>query len=321
MESNMLGMICNTHLQLADQRETGTFSDDCIKLAGMASTAVDFSKTGIRVDTSELPRYPRMRPDFMAPSPRVVVSAGGHLDVEEDDNEDDPAFEDLDAEKRPFRYYESQKVLGQLYRAIDEQKFLSKMQTDRRAAMTAGHHNLMGRLQQYMARMASNYGILYLHHAELARDIRSGYEESLLNILHTYAPSTNMPISEHEAFAGTILGRKGGAQNKPLRELGKTMRERFQAIVEYNIMRITKGDEQMHGVSDLDLLYEDSVDRQVEALPRAMACLQVAVEERGWVDRELGELQSFKCIAAGVCLREFERYRITTLGSYVLPPV
>ena len=130
----------------------------------------------------------------------------------------------------------------------------------------------------------------------------------------------NQPVSEHEAFAGTILGRKGGAQNKPLRELGKTMRERFQPIVEYNAMRFVKGDEQMHGVTDLDLLYEETdLDREIEALPRAIACLQVAVEEKGLEDRRLGELQSFKYVAAAVCLQEFERYRITTLASYALP--
>ena len=130
-----------------------------------------------------------------------------------------------------------------------------------------------------------------------------------------------MPLSEHEAFAGTILGRKGGAQNKPLRELGKTMRERFEAITEYTVMRIVKGDEQMRGVTELDMLYDDSLDRELEALPRAIACLVTAVEERGSVDRQLGELQSFKYIAAGVCLRELERYRISTFGSYVLPRV
>ena len=147
------------------------------------------------------------------------------------------------------------------------------------------------------------------------------YEESLTDILYNYAPSVHMPLSEQEAFAGTILGRKGGAQNKPLRELGKTMRERFEAVVEYTIMRIVKGDEQMSGMGDLDLLYDDSVDREVEALPRAIGCLTVAVQEKGMADRQLGELQSFKYIAAGVCLRELERYMITTVRRSVLPGV
>lgn len=147
------------------------------------------------------------------------------------------------------------------------------------------------------------------------------YEESLLDLLYSYAPSVHEPLSEQEAFAGTILGRKGGAQSKPLRELSKNLRERFEAVVEYTIMRIVKGDEQMRGLGDLDLLYDDSLDREVEALPRAIACLANAVEERGLRDRQMVELQSFKYIAAGACLRELERYRITTFGSYVLPPV
>ena len=85
-------------------------------------------------------------------------------------------------------------------------------------------------------------------------------------------------------------------------------------------MRITKGDAQMEGMTDLDILYEDEwLDREVEALPRAIACLENAVREEGRTDRRLGELHSFKYIAAGVCLKEFERYTITTLGSSVLP--
>jgi hypothetical protein len=49
METDQLGQICSRHVQLADQRPYGVFDPDCIKLANMASTAVDFSKTGIPV--------------------------------------------------------------------------------------------------------------------------------------------------------------------------------------------------------------------------------------------------------------------------------
>lgn len=158
-------------------------------------------------------------------------------------------------------------------------------------------------------------------HCATTTDWLNSYEDSLVDILYHYAPVAHLPISEHEVFAGTILGRQGGAQGKPLRELSKTMRERFEAVVEYTIMRIVKGDEQMQGVNDLDLLYDGSLDREVEALPRAIACLACAVEQPGMVDRQLGPLHSFRYVAAGVCLKELERYRITTLRSYVLPPV
>jgi hypothetical protein len=49
MESDQLGRIANLHVQIADQKEDGTQDPDCITLAEMHSTAVDFSKTGIPV--------------------------------------------------------------------------------------------------------------------------------------------------------------------------------------------------------------------------------------------------------------------------------
>lgn len=49
METDQLGQISTIHVQLADRKPCGVFDSDCIKLAEMASTAVDFSKTGIPV--------------------------------------------------------------------------------------------------------------------------------------------------------------------------------------------------------------------------------------------------------------------------------
>lgn len=49
METDQLGRICNIHKMLADQSDEGVRDPRCIKLAEMASTAVDFSKTGIPV--------------------------------------------------------------------------------------------------------------------------------------------------------------------------------------------------------------------------------------------------------------------------------
>jgi hypothetical protein len=144
----------------------------------LASTAVDFSKTGIPVNMADIPQHDRYRPDFMAPSPRVVVSQSGHLDIEEDDDSEEDAFADLDSERRTIRYYESNKVLGQLYRNIDEQHFLSRIHFDRRAVTAASEVDVMDILLRYIKREASKYVILYSHHKMLAEDIRSGYVPS-----------------------------------------------------------------------------------------------------------------------------------------------
>lgn len=49
MENDQLGRIATIHTQLADRKDGGTQHPDCITLAEMHSTAVDFSKTGIPV--------------------------------------------------------------------------------------------------------------------------------------------------------------------------------------------------------------------------------------------------------------------------------
>ena len=65
MENDALGRISTLHQTLADQKDNGTLDPDCIQLAEMASTAVDFSKTGIPVSQplfyeghSAHPEYP-----------------------------------------------------------------------------------------------------------------------------------------------------------------------------------------------------------------------------------------------------------------------
>ncbi|KAK5716659.1 hypothetical protein LTR15_009551 [Elasticomyces elasticus] len=322
METDQLGMLCNRHMQMADQLDAGTFSNECIKLAEMASTAVDYSKTGIPIKLNEAPRFSPEKPDFMAPSPRVVVSERGYLDLVEDDQQDDEAFEGLDTERKPYRYYQSDKALGHLYRAIDEQQFLTSMQNQHRAlALRSGSSStVLPSLLKYVRKWASAHGLLYSHAVPLAQDIRHSYDESLLDIMYTYCPTANTHLSEQEVFSGSILGRQGGAQGKPLRELSKTMRERFEAVAEYAILRITRGDQAAQLVADEEW-DEPYDDREIEGFPRAIACLQVAVEERGWADRQAGELHSFGYIAAGACLREMRRYWITTFGVYMLPKV
>lgn len=56
METDQLGRIAVLHRVLADQKPEGTLNTQCITLAEMHSTAVDFSKTGIPV-RSETPLF------------------------------------------------------------------------------------------------------------------------------------------------------------------------------------------------------------------------------------------------------------------------
>ncbi|KXT13980.1 hypothetical protein AC579_8857 [Pseudocercospora musae] len=308
METDLLGMICTTHKQLADQRDAGSLDPDCIKLASLASTAVDYSKTGIAVNHKQIPRNDksRFRPDFMAPTPRVVVSGEGLVDLEEEEEADDDAFEGLDSERRPYRYYESKKTLGHLYRDIDETQFLRTMQQEYRAiAPRFKRQGTMTRLLAYLKQNAVN--VFWTQHTALASDIRSSFDDSLADLLYEYEPTPHHPLSETEAFSGQILGRQSGPQGKPLRELTKTMTERFEMVVEHARMRIRFGDA-VEEIQDIDDLHDPRYhDRDVEALPRAIACLHVALSEAGYQDRKIGELKSFKYIAAQIALEELPK--------------
>ncbi|TXG71399.1 hypothetical protein EZV62_006334 [Acer yangbiense] len=85
--NDSLGVICNAHVVSADTEPNKAMSNSCKELARLASIAVDFAKTGV---PAEIPHSLRVKeyPDFM------------------------------EKENRPT--YESQSVLGKLYREVKD---------------------------------------------------------------------------------------------------------------------------------------------------------------------------------------------------------
>ena len=65
MKADRLGVIATRHKILADQKDEGTLYGDCLKLAELHSSAVDFSKSGRPVEFDELPKIESYaRPDL-----------------------------------------------------------------------------------------------------------------------------------------------------------------------------------------------------------------------------------------------------------------
>ncbi|XP_010531131.1 PREDICTED: RNA-dependent RNA polymerase 6-like [Tarenaya hassleriana] len=87
MVNDHLGRICNAHVVHADRSEYGALDEDCILLAELAATAVDFPKTG-KIVTMPHHLKPKLYPDFMG--------------------------------KEDYQSYESTKILGRLYRKIKD---------------------------------------------------------------------------------------------------------------------------------------------------------------------------------------------------------
>lgn len=64
MTSDVLGRVANTHLAIATKSPDKAKDKECLRLAGLHSTAVDFAKTGEKVNPDSIPAVKEW-PDFM----------------------------------------------------------------------------------------------------------------------------------------------------------------------------------------------------------------------------------------------------------------
>ncbi|KAI6710543.1 hypothetical protein JHW43_006926 [Diplocarpon mali] len=252
---------------------------DCTRLAEMHSTAVDFSKTGVPVDMKRMPKFAPVRPDFMAMGNIVRMEKKEGLQLEakslstQDDNDDD----DFPA----YRYYESHKILGQLYRAIDEHEVFSEIKKYR--MLSTRTPSVLNRVWTHIHKKCWN--LQWAHHVT--------YEYNLKNTIASYSEHPSRPISELEAFIGNILGVTGN-QSKRQRDLSVTMKEAYERDAGFVIKCI---------------LNDDDGERAEDALERSMACLSVCLDEGNafvTAGRNSSQLVSFGYISAAVCLREME---------------
>jgi hypothetical protein len=73
-----------------------------------------------------MPKVIPVRPDFMAPGPNIKIEKKEGLLIQQSN----PVSQDDDDEEEdftPYRYYESQKALGKLFRAVDEHDIFSEL--------------------------------------------------------------------------------------------------------------------------------------------------------------------------------------------------
>ena len=86
----------------------------------------------LQADLSNLPRLSTSRPDFQAPGPRVLIEE--KVNLQDDESDDSDESEEIEGTSLPrIKYYESGKVLGKLYRAIDEHGIFERIQQYSRA--------------------------------------------------------------------------------------------------------------------------------------------------------------------------------------------
>lgn len=104
-----------------------------------------------------------------------------------------------------------------------------------------------------------------------------------------YSDRPRRPVSELEAFVGSILGR-AGAQNRVQLNNSSKMKQRVEENNKFII----------------DLIVKDGRERSSEALERSMACLAVSLEIPEL--RRKDDLLSFKYLAVSICLKQVNRF-------------
>lgn len=118
-----------------------------------------------------MPRHSNVRPDFQAPGPRVLVDKSINVQEDSDDEPDDK--DDDEEESMPqLRYYPSQKILGKLYRAIDEHEIFEQIQRQSRSSKESLNpgKDTIGRVWKYVQKVTAL--IEYRHHLDFARLVK-----------------------------------------------------------------------------------------------------------------------------------------------------
>jgi hypothetical protein len=239
----------------------------------------------------EVPQFDRsVKPDFMAPGPKVKVEVIDST-LKFEDNKKDPLdpVSALDPEQRPTKYYRSDNILGKLFRLVDEKGFYESLRKQSHHITQSDQKpsTAMTQLWEYVARVTR--GIQYDCYLPLARDVRETYEANVNDSMHRYALHASLPLHEIEVVSGCMLG---SVFVRRLKENVSEMRENFADDIAYIRNRIRMDEE---GNSD-------------EALPRAIACLDDAMRSRGLRVGKEGRLVSYRYVAAAICLDELERF-------------
>ncbi|KAL2265115.1 hypothetical protein VTJ83DRAFT_6215 [Remersonia thermophila] len=237
MKTDHLGVIATRHMILADQKDNGTLDPDCIKLAEFHSAAVDFSKTGRAVELSQLPRGLKWRPDFLAGGRPITIHDKSVVDMEEklkslgiEDDEDE-------GDGPRHKYYASDRILGLLYRAVDEDRIWAD---DIKTAVPETGSGFWEHFTRTAETWASTFGpVDWRRRADEARQIRYTYQDAMRSLMTNFAEHPNQPLRELEVFVGFIVNRTG-VQTHRQRDRSVKLKDEFELLAAWITRELRK---------------------------------------------------------------------------------
>lgn len=315
MATDQLGVIAIKHMILADMKEAGTVDGDCKVLAEMHSTGVDYSKSGIPIDMNKLRDLTptRVRPDFLAPATPANIIDRTEILFESTK----PAFmeeeEDEDDESGPkHKWYKSEKILGKLYRAIDEKKIWRQ---DIHKNVKRQSVSVWDQLLQYIkAQCKELEGVNWQAAQDEARRIREAYDDAIWSATMDYSDNFTKGLTELEVFTGCIYNNTG-VQTRRQRDKSVRLRDEFNRIAKWVEGVIRKKGVKSREDEDDDSDIEESSSHEpgsphsnnvISPLELSLACLHVGNSKSNSFGRSKEDFQSFKVVAAQCALTELE---------------
>lgn len=298
MKQDYLGVVAVRHMILADQRSLGTRDPDCLKLAELHSKAVDFSKNGHPVDLRELPRADRFRPDFLAPGPEAHVLDLSAIELDKYILEE----EEEDSYSSPrHRYYRSEKILGRLYRAINEQDIWNdQIKSKVRPSGPSFWDQFLAVMQKRYETVVPDGGA-WVSHLLIARQLRGIYEQNVAESMQQYSEHPVKPISELEVFIGQVLA-KSGVQTNRQRDNSTKLKDSFDRMAQW----ITKS---MRSIRHDESTPLTGYQTRYDNLHTCLACVHAGGEkDSGLQGRYFSNMKSFRVVAACALLSELNLF-------------
>lgn len=217
-QQNKVGLISTRHLVLSDQSPKRALDPDCLVLAELHSTAVDYPKTGHFVEFEEIPKaLSKEKPDFMEDEYRV----------------ENRATYGSKATRMFNGYYPSQRALGKLFRNIDVPKLLHEWGLGIESARdgyagSKANQKWEGKLLVALEPAGNEWMATYESHRKL---VGHYYDYAAIISNEVVLSSRRNALTEAETFLTCVIGKSPVRGSVKASDMAEAVRERLRTLV------------------------------------------------------------------------------------------
>jgi hypothetical protein len=202
-------------------------------------------------------------------------------------------------------FYRSEKLLGELYRAIDEQKIWHEdVQTK------VPNTNCPSFWDDFFIKTRPRYEAIvgeprgWVDRLETAREIRGWYEDAVSTAMAQFSTHPTKPLTELEVFIGNVLN-KSGVQTHRQRDSSIKLKDEMGRIATWITRQMRKVSHDPAGTAGPDAPAPTGYQTKFDNLHLCLACVHAGCEETtGPRESRYEDMQSFRVVAACSLLSE-----------------